>query len=166
MPDPSIPRSEYAARRTRLRGSLRKSIGVLFAGDHDPHDSTVYRPHPHFEYLTGVVDEPGAVLVLDPASPVEARREILFLRPLDPETEKWEGYRLEVGAALRERTGFKAVFRTGLLPRMLTDLARRTRSLACLHPSRRHRWPAEEANRGPPGYEPEFHHWHLGASGS
>ncbi len=134
MPDPSIPRSEYAARRTRLRGWLRKSIGVLFAGDHDPHGSSVYRPHPHFEYLTGVVDEPGAVLVLDPAAPVEARREMLFLRPLDPETEKWEGYRLEVGAALRERTGFKAVFRTGLLPRILSDVARRTRSLACLHP--------------------------------
>lgn len=134
MPDPTISLSEYAARRSKLLTALKKSIGVVFAGEHDSHLPTPYRPHPHFEYLTGVTDEPGAVLVLDPAGPVEARREMLFLRPLNPEVEKWDGYRLEVSKPLRDRTGFKAVFRTGNLARFLSEAAQRTPALACLHP--------------------------------
>ena len=134
MPDPTIPLTEYAARRRRLGTQLRKTLGLVMAGEPtDPlHDT--FRPHPHFEYLTGVTDEPGAVLLLDPGHPVEARREVLFLRPLDPEVEKWDGYRLEVSQTLRDRTGFKAVFRTTHLPRFLTEAVRRSRSVACLHP--------------------------------
>lgn len=134
MPDPTIPLSEYAARRRKLLTALKKSIGVIYAGDHDSHLPAPYRPHPHFEYLTGVTDEPGAVLVLDPTAPVEARREMLFLPPLNPELEKWDGYRLEVSKALRDKTGFKAVFRTTHLPRFLSEAAQRAPALACLHP--------------------------------
>jgi Xaa-Pro aminopeptidase len=134
MADPTIPLTEYAARRKRLLTALKKSTGIIFAGDQDAHLPEDYRPHPHFEYLTGVIDEPGAVLLLDPANPVEARREILFLRPLDPEVEKWDGLRMEVCQALRDKYGFKTIFRTGNLPRFLTEAAKRSRSLACLHP--------------------------------
>ncbi|MCP3904600.1 MAG: aminopeptidase P family protein [Planctomycetes bacterium] len=141
MSDPRIAHSEFASRRAKLGTALKKSIGVLFAGEHDPESLADYRPHPHFEYLTGVVDEPGAVLVLDPGAPVEARREMLFLRPLNPEVEKWDGYRLEVSKALRDATGFKAVFRTTHLPRFLGEAARRARSLACLHPLATHDQP-------------------------
>jgi Xaa-Pro aminopeptidase len=140
-PRPSIATDEYAERRKKLRRSLKGSVGVVFAGAHDGSLHAEFRPHPHFEYLTGIVDEPGAVLVLDPSSPVEARTEMLFLRPLDPEVEKWDGYRLEIGAALRERTGLKAVFRTSNLPRFLGEAARRSRSLACLHPLANHDQP-------------------------
>jgi Xaa-Pro aminopeptidase len=59
---------------------------------------------------------------------------MLFLRPLNPELEKWDGYRMEVSKALRDRTGFKSVFRTTHLPRFLTEAAKRAKSLACLHP--------------------------------
>jgi Xaa-Pro aminopeptidase len=134
MPDPTIPLSEYAARRNKLLTALKQSVGLVYAGDLlDPlHDD--FRPHPHFEYLTGITDEPGAALLLDPTHPVESRRAQLYLRPLNPEVEKWDGYRLEVSKALREKTGFKAIFRLGNLGRFLNEAARRSKSLACLHP--------------------------------
>lgn len=134
MPDPSIPTTEYAKRRAKVRTALRGAVGVLFAGDHDAHLPSPYRPNPHFEYLTGVVDEPGAVLVLDSKGPVESRRDMLFLKPLNPELEKWDGYRLEIASALRERVGVSAVYRTLALPRFLSDAAARAGKVACLHP--------------------------------
>ena len=77
---PAVPLTEYAARRNRLRSALKGAIGVVFAGEHQSHLPVPWRPHAHFEYLTGVTDEPGAGLVLDPAGPVESRRDMLFLR--------------------------------------------------------------------------------------
>src|SRR5262245_28882174 len=131
-----IPLSEFADRRAKLRAALKKSVGLVFAGDHDPHGdaSGGFRPHRHFEYLTAVTDEPGAVLLLDPTNPVEARRDMLFLRPLNPELEKWDGLRLEITGALKQRTGFKTIFRIDKLPMWLNEAARRSKSLACLHP--------------------------------
>src|SRR6185503_17618502 len=105
----SIPLSEFADRRARLLKSLKDAVGVVFAGEHDAHGDAPYRPHRHFEYLTGVTDEPAAILMLDPANPVAARREVLYLRPLNPELEKWDGYRLEITAALKKKTGFKTI---------------------------------------------------------
>ena len=132
--DPSIPAAEFARRRQKVRTALKGAVGVIFAGEHDAHLPTPYRPHPHFEYLTGVVDEPGAVLLLDPGNPVESRRDQLFLRPLNPELEKWDGLRDEIGSGLRAATGFKTIFRTLGLPRFLTEAAARAKKLACLHP--------------------------------
>ncbi|MHC4970679.1 MAG: aminopeptidase P N-terminal domain-containing protein [Planctomycetota bacterium] len=129
-----IPHSEYAARRAKALTALKGALGVLFAGDYDVESELPFRPHPHFEYLSGVVDEPGAVLLLDPGHPVEARRAMLFLSPLNPEREKWDGYRLEISKALRDRTGIESVFRTDMLPRLLTAAAVRAKQLACLHP--------------------------------
>src|SRR5438034_1194282 len=134
MPLDSIPKSEFSARRQRLRASLKKSVGLILAGDDDPHADAPFRPHRHFEYLTGITDEGGAILMLDPANPVAKRREMLFLRPLNPEAEKWDGLRGEITAALREKTGFQSVFRIDKLPMFLHEAARRSKSLACLHP--------------------------------
>lgn len=131
---PSIAHDEFAARRKKLRTTLKKSIGVIFAGEDDSDGEAAFRPHPHFEYLTGVTDEPGAILVLDSGNPIESRRELLFLRQRNPEEEKWDGYRLGIGKELRDRTGFKAVYRLDTMPRFLTMAARRSKSLACLHP--------------------------------
>lgn len=136
---PSIPQSELAKRRKALRTKLKKSVGLIFAGEHESEGH--YRPHPHFEYLTGITNEPGAVLLLDPAEPIEARREVLFLKPLNPEEEKWEGYRLEISKALRDKTGFNKIFRTEFVPRILNVAAQRSKSLACLHPLATHDQP-------------------------
>jgi Xaa-Pro aminopeptidase len=129
-----IELKEFAGRRSRLRAALKNAVALLFAGDHDAHSDAIFRPHRHFEYLTGVTDEPGAALLIDPSNPVEARREMLFLRPLNPEIEKWDGLRLEITAALREKTGFNTVFRLDKLGLWLNDAARRSKTLACLHP--------------------------------
>ena len=133
MADPTIPLTEYAARRKKLLGTLKKSVAVICAGDQKSHLPMPYRPHPHFEYLAGVVDEPGAMLLLDPANPVEARREILFLKPIDPEMDKWNGYRLEISSELKGKYGFKTIFRDYYLGRFLLEAVKRSRSLACLH---------------------------------
>ena len=133
MPTDRIPPSEHAARRKKTLTALKNAVGLVFAGRHDNADAP-FRPHPHFEYLTGLVDEPGAALLLDPSHPVPARREVLFLAPLNRERERWDGYRTEIGQALRDRTGFETIFRAAALPPMLTTAATRSKRLACLHP--------------------------------
>lgn len=140
---PAIPHAEFHARRERLLKELRNAVGLVFAGEADPSLHTPYRPHAHFEYLTGITDEPGAVLLLDPTQPVPARRAILLLRPLNPEVEKWDGFRHEIGQALRERTGFATVMRTTMLPRLLLESARRARRLACLMPPAAYNTPVQ-----------------------
>jgi Xaa-Pro aminopeptidase len=141
MPVDVIAASEFAQRRARLRKNLKNSVGLIFAGEYDTHSDAPFRPHRHFEYLTGITDEPGAVLLLDPAHPVESRREMIFLRPLNPELEKWDGLRLEITAALRAKLGITAVFRHDKLPMFLLEAARRSKSLACLHPLANHTQP-------------------------
>ncbi len=128
-----IPLAEHAARRRKVLAALKGATGMLAAGSRTA-EGTTFRPHPHFEYLTGVIDEPEAVLLLDPGHPVEARKAMLFLPPLDPERAKWDGYRMEISKALRDRTGIEAVFRTDALPRAINAAAARSRRLACLHP--------------------------------
>lgn len=128
-----IPVAELASRRDRVLKTLKNAVGLVLAGDHDPHGDGPYRPQADFEYLTGVVDEPGAMLLLDPTSPVESRRSMLFLRPLNRERERWDGHRPEITAALRERLGIEAIFRTDTLPRLLNTSVRRSRRMACLH---------------------------------
>ena len=131
---PSIAPAEFRARRERLLAELGQSVGIVMAGEADPNLHHPWRPHAHFEYLTGITDEPGAMLLLDPAHPVPAKRAILLLKPLNPELEKWDGFRHELGAALRERTGFDTVMRVLAMPRLLLEATRRTRALACLMP--------------------------------
>ncbi len=131
---PTITHAEFRARRDRLLAELGQSAGLVLAGDPDPSLHHPWKPHAHFEYLTGVIDEPGAMLFLDPTNPVPAKRATLLLRPLNPEVEKWDGFRDELGSALRTRTGIDTVLRTGMLSRLLLEATRRTRSLACLMP--------------------------------
>ncbi len=130
----AIPLTEYATRRAKLLTSLKGAAALVFAGAHRNPLTDEYRPHPHFEYLTGVVDEPNAVLLLDPTNAIEARRAMLFLAPLNPEVDKWDGYRMEINKALRDKIGFKTIFRTDVLGRWLTAAVKRSKRVACLHP--------------------------------
>jgi len=131
---PAIGHPEFKARRERLLADLGCAVGVVLAGEADPSLHHPWKPHAHFEYLTGVTDEPGAMLLLDPANPVPAKRAVLLLKPLNPEAEKWDGFRHEIGSALKARTGFDTVMRTGMLGRLLLEATRRSRTLACLMP--------------------------------
>jgi len=129
-----IPHDEYAHRRDELRQRLGNEVAILFAGEHDLDSHEPFHPHPHFTYFTGVTNEPGAILLIDPTNPVEDRREMLFLRPINPEAEKWTGYRPEIGQPLRRETGFKNVYRLNQFGRFLNAAVKRSKHLACLHP--------------------------------
>lgn len=129
-----IATSEYSRRRARVLRELGEAAGVVFAGDGGAALNGRWQPDWNFYYLTGIRDEAGAVLLLDPKAEDPRRRCILFLRPLNPEAEQWDGLRDRIGQDLRKRWWFETVMRTTALPRVLTDVARRRKRLACLHP--------------------------------
>ncbi|MAB71080.1 MAG: hypothetical protein CMJ54_01070, partial [Planctomycetaceae bacterium] len=56
---PEIPVAEYARRRSQVLKGLKNRIGLVHAGSSDAALHGAFRPHPHFEYLTGITDEPG-----------------------------------------------------------------------------------------------------------
>ncbi len=75
-----------------------------------------------FYWLTGI-DEPGAALLLDPAG---VDPEVLFLRPLDVEIERWDGERTMLPSqALEAASGISTIRRTSGLPYALVH--------ACAH---------------------------------
>ena len=128
-----IPLAEYVARRNAVLKGLKGAAGVVLAGEGAPPLLGRWRPDFNFFYLTGLSNEPGAAVLFDPTHENPDRRCVLILKPIDPETDRWDGYRDPIGAALRDRTGFKTVQRSRWLPHLLTFAARRTRRLACLH---------------------------------
>ncbi|MBI1303675.1 MAG: M24 family metallopeptidase [Phycisphaera sp.] len=136
-----IDLAEYAARREHVLKTLKDSVALVFAGDMDASIHGEFRAHPHFQYLTGVVDEPGAVLLLDPLNPVEARRTILFLKPLNPELEKWDGFREEISSKLKAMYGVGTIMRTTAFARFLLEATKRAKRFALLHPLSAHTAP-------------------------
>ena len=138
---PEIGAKEFRQRRERLLKALDGSIGLVFAGDADPNLHAPYAPHAHFRWLTGLVDEPGALLLLDARNPNPAWRVRLFLKPLNPEREKWDGFRHPIGAELKARTGVDTIHRTDMMPAQLLASARRARSLSLLMPLAPHTAP-------------------------
>lgn len=130
----SIPVEEYVARRQRLLKSLAGAAAVVFAGDAPPPPLGKWQPHQHFAYLTGITTESGAAVLFNPTADDPRKRITLFLRPLNPELERWDGYRHAIGPELKLCTGFDTVMRASSLPAALTAAARRGKRLACLHP--------------------------------
>ncbi len=129
-----IPLKEYATRRAKVLKALKGAVGVVLAGDCDGELGTLWRPHAHFEYLTGITNEPSAILLLDSSNPTKARREILFLLARDPELEQWDGLRKPLGSTLRESTGLTTIMRTRSLALVLDDVASRNTQFATLMP--------------------------------
>ncbi|MEM7263724.1 MAG: aminopeptidase P family protein [Planctomycetota bacterium] len=130
MNAPVIPLTEYADRRKKVLSAIGKSVAIVFAGESHGEDFEV---DAQFVYLTGIDDEPGAMLVLDGAAPLASRKAMLFLRPRNPEVEQWDGLRLSIGGELREKTGIPAIFRTPNLPRFLNEAVIRAKKCTCLH---------------------------------
>lgn len=85
-----------------------------------------------FAYLTGIIDEAGAALVLAPQE--RTYREVLFLADRNPETERWDGERLPVGSEVERRTGFAQVSRMSRLGRSVAGYASRSPTLHFLGP--------------------------------
>jgi Xaa-Pro aminopeptidase len=123
---------EYQARRERVLEALAGRGAVVFAGEGGGHEK--FKPDSFFRYLTGIVTEPGAAVLFNPAAEDPARRICLYLRPMNPEAERWERYRAMLSIGLRRQTGFARVFRTDALAMHVMTAASRCRKLACLHP--------------------------------
>ncbi len=132
----AIPVDEFAQRRERVLRELKSSIGLIFAspdgGGAGLHGT--FQPDASFEYLTGLLDEPGAVLLLDPEAEDPAKRVTLLLRPANPEMEAWDGYREPIGGELKSKLRIDTIMRTTALARLLTAIARKRKKFACLHP--------------------------------
>jgi len=78
------------------------------------------------------VSEPGAALILAPGE--TQYKEILYLKPRNPDIENWDGRRLPLGEALEAKTGFPEVRRIGRLGSDLTNIMQRTKKAAFLGP--------------------------------
>ncbi len=102
----------YRKRRKALMDKLKTGATLVvnemaFEGSRERMD---------FYYLTGI-DEPGAALLLDPASP---DLEVLYLRALDLERGQWDGERAKLPSTLLESTsGIAEIRRIDRLPRAL-----------------------------------------------
>src|SRR6478736_3116725 len=121
----TIPLSEYNSRRQIVMKSLNGAAAIVFAGEGAPPLLGKWRADQHFVYLTGLENEAGAAVLFDPTNENPKRRIVLFLRPLNPEMERWDGYRDAISQALKDRTGFETILRSNTLPGTLTAAARR-----------------------------------------
>ena len=133
-PAEDVAVAEYKDRRERVLKALKGSAAVVYAGDGSHPLVGRWQANHHFVYLTGIADEPAAAVLFDPGAEDPRRRIVLFLRPMNIELEKWDGYRREIGPELKEATGFTTVMRAAALPAAVTAAARRGKKLACLHP--------------------------------
>jgi len=131
-----ISADEYADRRASVLEALGGAAALVLAGQRPTEAAADSRRlvDSFFWYLTGVSTETGAAVLFDPSAEDPEQRITLFLRPRDPETERWDGLRDELDSTYRGKIGFATVLRTGALPARLTRAARRTKRLACLHP--------------------------------
>ena len=129
-----ITTEEYADRRAAVLAALAGAAAVVLAGNAGPSLQGRGKTDPMFRYLTGLDYEGGAAVLFDPSAEDPARWITLFLRPRDVETERWDGGRPALDAAFKTQTGFAQIRRTPYLPGMISEAARRTKRLACLHP--------------------------------
>ncbi|MCH2161567.1 MAG: Xaa-Pro peptidase family protein [Phycisphaerales bacterium] len=135
---PVISTKEFVQRRNKVLKALKQGVALVFAGDRDSELHGSWRPNSDFLYLTGITDEPGAILMLDPGAPTDSQRVILFLRPLDREIERWDGKRHDIDSSLRKQYGILAIHRLYRLGRLLNSAVRNSGTLTCLHPYAEH----------------------------
>ncbi|MBI68671.1 MAG: hypothetical protein CMJ38_01370 [Phycisphaerae bacterium] len=143
----TIPLKEYETRRSKVLAKLKGEVGIVFSGEETHALNESWKPHAHFQYLTGLMNESGSAILFDPTNPVKSKQVILFLRPLNPEMEKWDGLRQELGSTLAKTVGIKTVMRTTHMPRVIADVITRTKTFATLMPL------------SPSGASPDLSYW-------
>ncbi|HEY5776710.1 MAG TPA: aminopeptidase P N-terminal domain-containing protein, partial [Xanthomonadales bacterium] len=123
----------FKARREALMEKMDGGVAVIY-GATDYNGDIVkgqFVQESSFYYLTGI-SEPGAALLLAPGE--RPYKEILFLKPRNPEVENWDGRREPLGDALDEATGFEKVLRIESLPPTLTSMLQRSKKAIFLGP--------------------------------
>lgn len=102
MNKPDINNSFFSANRENLFKLVKEdSVAVITANDIMPTnaDGTMkFRQNSDLFYLTGIMQE-ETVLLLNPRSSDPEKREILFIRDVNPDLVVWEGKKLSVEEA-------------------------------------------------------------------
>jgi Xaa-Pro aminopeptidase len=107
-PPADLPVAVYQERRARLMSALGGCIAVISAQGEASGITEDYRQDADFYWLTGI-NEPQAHLVLQPRSVY--RKVVLYLKPRDPEAERWTGPRAPISPELNARYGVDHVLR-------------------------------------------------------
>ena len=108
VPPPDLPPAVYRDRRERVMRELDGCLAVLGARGETSGVTEDYRQDGNFLWLTGI-NEGDAWILLAPKAKYD--RSVLFLRPRDPERERWTGPREPLSPALLERFGVDRVLR-------------------------------------------------------
>ena len=108
IPPPDLPPAVYRERRERVMRELDGCVAVLGARGETSGVTEDYRQDGNFLWLTGI-NEGEAWILLAPKAKYD--RSVLFLRPRDPERERWTGPREPLSPALLERFGVDRVLR-------------------------------------------------------
>ncbi|TMA77018.1 MAG: aminopeptidase P family protein [Deltaproteobacteria bacterium] len=98
QPPPELPAFLYRDRRERLMKEIGGCATAIAAQGEPTGVVQEYRQDDDFFWLTGI-NEPGAWLILMPKA--KYRRHVLFLRPRDPEAERWTGPRAPLSPSLK-----------------------------------------------------------------
>jgi Xaa-Pro aminopeptidase len=107
-PPADLPVSVYRERRDRVMKELDGCMTVLGSQGEVSGITEDYRQDGDFYWLTGI-NEPGAFLVFTPKA--RYNKVTLFLKPRDPEAERWTGPREPISPELKERYGVDRVRR-------------------------------------------------------
>jgi len=107
-PPPDLPVEVYKERRAAVMSAIGGCISVLSSQGEASGITEDYRQDADFYWLTGI-NEPDAHLVLQPNSPY--RKVTLFLKPRDPEQERWTGPREPISPDLLQKYGVDRVYR-------------------------------------------------------
>jgi Xaa-Pro aminopeptidase len=110
-PEPRLanqPLSEYKARRQRLVEAGKDGV-IVVGGAHEEDfgDAGRFRQNNYFQYLTGV-ETPRAILLLAPKG-LDGAREILFIPPRNPGSERWTGPQMGPGSEAETAFGVERV---------------------------------------------------------
>lgn len=123
----------FKARRQALMKSMGDGVAVIYGRNVNSSDlgSGGFVQESSFYYLTGV-SESGAALILAPGE--HRYKEILYLKPRNPEVENWDGRRPPLGDELEEATGFEEVRRINRLPGDLSGMLQNSKKAVFLGP--------------------------------
>ena len=130
-PPPELPVEVYRQRRSRVMAELGGCVAVISAQGVTQGITEDYRQDADFYWLTGI-NEPAAHLVLQPKSTY--RKVVLFLKPRDPEAERWTGPREPVSPELLSTYGVDRV-RRGSPELVLADAGLEHDCVAVITPS-------------------------------
>ena len=116
----------FRERRRRLMTQMKSGVALILSAVRTENMGSL-RQDTDFLYLTGLAEESESTVMLAPQEP---HPEVLFLGPLNPERDRWIGYRAVLpNRGVEMRTGFEKVQRSNMLGSQFADIARRQKDI-------------------------------------